>query len=149
MTRQRLPLAAWGAIGAVLGLFLGVATAWFPSGPDHYEWTDAALAMGIAGLCVSAFAGLLVGVFRSEAAQGESVRADSQRTREPRLDMTTAEWRWRAAIGAVVLVGLAFVLGYLATAAFGTGMAPLVGAFMAVVGIAAATWWKGHRPPAH
>ena len=66
MTRQRLPLAAWVAIGAVLGLILGVVYAWVHNGPDHDEWTDAALVLGLAGLCVGAFVGLVLGVFFGE-----------------------------------------------------------------------------------
>ena len=66
MREQRMTVAAWVGIGAVLGPILGIGYAWVHSGPDHYEWSDAALVMGFAGLCVGAFVGLVVGVFRDE-----------------------------------------------------------------------------------
>ena len=60
-------MATWVAIGAVVGLLLGLVYAWVHSGPEHYEWTDAALVLGVAGVCFGGFAGLVVGVFRSDA----------------------------------------------------------------------------------
>ena len=66
MPRKRMTVAAWVAVGAVVGLLLGIGYAWVHNGPDHNEWTDAALVLGVAGLCVGAFAGLVVGVFRGE-----------------------------------------------------------------------------------
>lgn len=66
MTRPQRNLAAWVAICAVAGMVLGVVYAWVHNGPDHEEWTDAALVLGLIGLCLGVFVGLVVGVLRGE-----------------------------------------------------------------------------------
>ena len=51
-------------LGALAGALLGIGWAWTGSGPDHYEWLDAAVVMGILGAALGAGATALVMRFR-------------------------------------------------------------------------------------